>query len=164
MTRKTDNAQKHTTKSYQTNSSYESPMKRKSYAERLKRLGLPTLEYRRERADMVEVYKIMNNIDLTNQEKLFQMATFQAIRGHPLKLFKRRSWLNLQANSFSMRFIDNWNSLPTNEVLAPSVNSLKSRLNKQWHGHPLKFEASCYIPGVQPTLATQQRNASLQAT
>ena len=38
--------------------------------------GLPTLEYRRERADVVEVYKILNNIDLENKEKLFQMATY----------------------------------------------------------------------------------------
>ena len=139
-------------------------MKGKNYSERLKRLGLPTLEYRRERADMVEVYKIMNDIDLANKDKLFQMATFQATCGHPLKLFKRRSRLNVRANSFSMRVIDNWNSLPTNVVLAPSVNSFKNRLHKHWNGHPLKFEASCYIPGVQPSLATQQRNASLQAT
>ena len=106
----------------------------------------------------------MNDIDLANKDKLFQMATFQATRGHPLKLFKRRSRLNVRANSFSMRVIDNWNSLPTNVVLAPSVNSFINRLNKHWHGHPQKFEASCYIPGVQPTLATQQRNASLEAT
>ena len=33
------------------------------YSERLKSLGLPSLEYRRERADVVEVYKIMNQID-----------------------------------------------------------------------------------------------------
>ena len=46
-------------------------MKGKNYPERLKRLGLPTLEYRRERADMVEVYKIMNDIDLANMDKLF---------------------------------------------------------------------------------------------
>ena len=85
-------------------------MEGKNYFERLKRLGLPTLEYSRERADiteerkkdMVEVYKIMNDIDLANKDKLFQMATFQATRGHPLKLFKRRSRLNVLANSFSM--------------------------------------------------------------
>ena len=78
-------------------------MKGKTFPERLKRLGLPTLEYRRERVDMVEVYKIMNDIDLANKDKLFQMATFQATRGHPLKLFKIRSRLNVRANSFSMK-------------------------------------------------------------
>ena len=73
---------------------------------------------------MVEVYKIMNDIDLANKDKLFQMATFQATCGHPLKIFKRRSWLNVRANS--LRVIDNWNSLTTNVVLAPSVNSFKT--------------------------------------
>ena len=33
------------------------------YPERLMKLGLPTLEYRRQRADMVQVYKILNDID-----------------------------------------------------------------------------------------------------
>ena len=59
-----------------------------SYPERLKRLGLPSLEYRRERADVVEVFKILNNIDLANKDKLFEMATYRTTRGHPLKLFK----------------------------------------------------------------------------
>ena len=32
------------------------------YSERLKRLNLPTLRYRRHRGDMMEVYKILHNI------------------------------------------------------------------------------------------------------
>ena len=63
-------------------------LKGMTYSDRLKHLGLPTLEYRRERADMVEVYKILNNIDLVNKGKLFKMATHQTTRGHPLKLSK----------------------------------------------------------------------------
>ena len=55
-----------------------------------------------------------------------------------------------------MQVIDTWNSLPSNVVLAPSVDSFKSRLNKHWHGHPLKFEASCYVLGVQQTIVTQE--------
>ena len=42
-------------------------LKGKTYCERLKFLGLPTLEYRRERADMVQVYKIINEIDKVNR-------------------------------------------------------------------------------------------------
>ena len=130
-----------------------------SYPERLKHLGLPTLEYRRERADVVEVFKILNNIDLANNDKLFEMATYRTTRGHPLKLFKRRSRLSLRTKNFSLRVIDKWNV-----VLAPSVDSFKSRLNKHWHGHPLTFEAACYTPGESRTIVTQRRNASLQAT
>ena len=109
---------------------------------------------------MVEVYKILNKTDLANRDKLFTMATYQQTRG----LFKRHSGQNVRANSFNMRVIDTRNSIPSNVVLAPPVDSFKNHLNNHWHGHPLKFEASCYIPGVQPTLATQRRNASSQAT
>ena len=126
--------------------------KEKTYSDRLKHLGLPTLEYRRKRADMVDVYKILNSTDLVSKDKLFKMATYQATRGHPLKLFKSRSRVNVRAGSFSMRVIDTWNV-----VQAPLVDSFKSRLNKYWHGHPLKFEAFCYIPGVQRTLLHKYR-------
>ena len=35
----------------------------------------------------------------------FMMATYQATRGHPLKLFKRRSRVNLRANSFNVQVV-----------------------------------------------------------
>ena len=34
-------------------------------------MGLPSLEYRRDGADMVQVYKIINNIDLVDKNKMF---------------------------------------------------------------------------------------------
>lgn len=42
-----------------------------AYSARLKSLGPPTLEYRRERADMVEVYKILHDIDSVDKSKFF---------------------------------------------------------------------------------------------
>ena len=51
-------------------------LKGKTYPERLKALGLPTLEYRRENPDMVQVYKIMNDIDKVNKDKLFTMSQY----------------------------------------------------------------------------------------
>ena len=42
-------------------------LKELSYPERLKHVGLPTLEYRWERAGVVEVFKILNNIYLANK-------------------------------------------------------------------------------------------------
>ena len=46
-----------------------SSLKGLPYPERLRRLVLPTLEYRRERADVAEVYRILNNTDLVNKKK-----------------------------------------------------------------------------------------------
>ncbi|MCG8032216.1 MAG: hypothetical protein JAZ03_08575 [Candidatus Thiodiazotropha taylori] len=117
-----------------------------SYSERLRKLGLPTLEYRRERADLIQVYKILNNIDILDKDKLFTVVQ-RATRGHSFKLYKRRSRLVSRANCFSNRVINAWNSLPETVVCAPSVNAFKNRLNNHWRGHPYKFEAACYQAG-----------------
>ena len=90
-------------------------------------LGLPTLEYRRDRADQIQVYKILHNIDKVDKEKLFTMSKYTRTRGHPLKLFKCRARLNVRKNCFSNRVVGSWNALPESAVLAPSLNAFKSR-------------------------------------
>ena len=39
------------------------------YETRLRELGLPTLQYRRERADLIQNYKILHDIDKIEKEK-----------------------------------------------------------------------------------------------
>ena len=130
------------------------------YSERLRALGLPSLEYRRERADVIQVYKILHDIDKVDKNKLFTLSGYTATRGHSLKLFKRRSRLKIRANSFSNRVVDVWNSLPEQVVQAPSLNCFKSRLNNWWKHHPAKFNPSCYIPGQATRIHTNYQNAS----
>ena len=62
--------------------------KKLPYQERLRKLGLPTLEYRRERADMIQTYKILHGIDKIDKDKLFTPALYRATRGHSYKLQK----------------------------------------------------------------------------
>ena len=57
-----------------------------TYQERLKCVGLPSLEYRKERADLVEVFKIMNDIDDVDKEKFFTVSTYTTTRGHSLNI------------------------------------------------------------------------------
>ena len=63
-------------------------LKHKSYTESLKSLGLPSLEYRRLKADMIQTYKIFKNIDrLVREKKLSNITTmFQQLEGIILKL------------------------------------------------------------------------------
>ena len=56
--------------------------------ERLKKLGIPSLEYRRLRADVIEVYKIVNQIDRIPIDKLFTINDEISTRSNGLKLFK----------------------------------------------------------------------------
>ena len=127
------------------------------YSERLRALGLTTLEYRRERADVTQVYNILHDMDKMDRNKLFTMSDYPATHGYSLKLFKRRSKLQIRANFFSNRVVDVWNSLPESVVQAPSLNCFKSRLNKYWHNHPSKFHPACYVPGQNSRRTIQMR-------
>ena len=59
------------------------------YAERLRRLGLWTLEERRNRVDLIEVYKIVNGLSNLPVSTFFEFRTDTRTRGHSLKLNKR---------------------------------------------------------------------------
>ena len=115
-----------------------------SYKDRLLHLGLPSLEYRRNRADMLQVFKIVHNYDKISNTELLRLSKYSRTRGHNFKLQKQTVKSEIRKNSFSNRVIDTWNSLPYDVVNADSVNSFKSKLNRHWKTHPNKFEPQCY--------------------
>ena len=74
------------------------------FTERLQRLALWTLEERRNRADIIEVYKIINGLYLPYQHQhFFEFREDTRTRGHSLKLNKRRSNNDPRLHFFSER-------------------------------------------------------------
>ena len=115
-----------------------------NYTQRMKELGLPSLQYRRSRADMVEVFKIIKNIDKCDKNKLFTIQQSVRTRGHNQKIFKKQYRLELRKHFFSQRVINDWNNLPDELVNSDTVNQFKSRLNNFWKDRAIKFEPDCY--------------------
>ncbi len=99
-----------------------------SYEERLKYVGLTTLETRRQRADLLEVYKILNGLEGV-EERDFFIRDKRLSRGHSFKLFKKRVRLDIAKYSFSNRICNAWNNLPRAIVEATSVNAFKNGLD-----------------------------------
>ena len=114
-------------------------LKKQSYPERLKTLGIPTLKFRRLRADMIQIYKILHDIDAKPPELLLNLSEEPRTRGNSLKLKKVSVNTSLRQSSWTIRSINWWNQLPDNVVQAPSVNSFKSRLNTHWKDLEIKF-------------------------
>ena len=104
-----------------------------SYEDRLKYLGLPTLKYRRDRNDVIQVFKIMRVIDKLNVNTFFKMS-----RGHNFKIAKHNR-TRQRANVFSQRVTNPWNSLPKECVNSETLNKFKSSLNDAWKDHPENF-------------------------
>ena len=110
-----------------------------TYEERLHKLKLPTLAYRRLRGDMIETYKILSEkYDKEASDGLFETAR-TSTRGHSLKLAKKHCNTNIRKFSFTFRVIDTWNSLPEYVVTSTSVKSFEAQLDKHWTNHPLKY-------------------------
>ena len=107
-------------------------MKGMSYERRLQRCKLIPLERRRERADIIEAFKIMNGYTDVNPEKFFVFSKDSRTRGHPMKLQKRHCRLELRKNFYSQRVINPWNKLSKKMIAATSVNNFKSRIQPMY--------------------------------
>jgi len=114
--------------------------RRLNYRQRLKFLNLPTLAFRRNRGDMIEVYKILTcNYDPTLPSILHRNIN-STTRGNPLKLCTYRPKYDLCKYNFTVRVVSLWNSLPIHVITTVSDDSFKNRLDKFWTNE----EAACF--------------------
>ena len=108
-------------------------LKALSYSERLERLNLPTLSHRRTRGDIINVFKIINNIfDSRVTQNFFQMDNTNRTRGHSQKIYKKRCRLDAKKHFFSYRVVDLWNSLPQHVINAETVYRFEIQLDTYW--------------------------------
>ena len=119
-------------------------MKSKTYEERLKLLKLTTLERRRQRGDLIEVYKILTGKEDIDSSCLFQLASQDLnLRGHHLKLYKKPCHLNVRQYYFSQRIVNSWNSLPKSRG-----DSIREQIQESFgqifhrYGQPIKL---CFL-------------------
>ena len=108
-----------------------SGLKGKTYRERLSEVGLTTLEERRKRGDMIEVWKVLHHEEDVNVSTWFTMASDRG--GQQTRQSSDK--LNLVLPSFkhdirkyfwSVRVIEDWNSLPSYIKSATNINSFKN--------------------------------------
>ena len=102
------------------------------YKERLRKLELPTLVYRRARGDMIELYK---HFHIYNQDSL--STSFKPCKrtsrkhGFQLHILKPKDGIRgLQANSFYFRTAKIWNNLPKDVVDAKNISHFKNMLEQ----------------------------------
>ena len=100
------------------------------YISRLKRCGLTTLETRRLRGDLIEVFKIMKGYDNINSNKFFELKDYKTTRGHSERFTKKSSRLDVRKYSFSQRVVNEWNGLDQSSIDSSSLNVFKNRLDK----------------------------------
>ena len=100
------------------------------YEDRLRRLNLPSLMYRRLRGDLIEVHKFVRGLYKVSTKNYFERNEEERTRGHRFKLKKQAAHLEIRKHFFGLRVVDAWNSLPEYIVEAETLNSFKRQLEK----------------------------------
>ena len=110
----------------------------KTYEEKLAEAGMTTLEERRRRGDLLQAYRVLNEVDSVDPSLWFTMAkhredgpaaeaTRQSAGFMNIKRGEGRN--EIRKNFWSQRVIDPWNTLPDEVKQAETLNAFKNGID-----------------------------------
>ena len=106
-----------------------------NYSARLNELGLTDLKTRRIRGDLIQMYKIINNLETVKFRNGIKFSSLESrnyfLRRNSKHLHKERLSKCLPRYNFlTNRIVNDWNELPEDIIQANTLNSFKSKFDK----------------------------------
>jgi len=100
-----------------------------SYEDRLRELGLFSLENSRLQGDLIAAFQYLKGSCRKDGENIFNSACCDRTRSNGFKLREGRCRLDIVKKFFMIRVVKHWNGFPREVVEAPSLETFKARLN-----------------------------------
>ena len=117
-------------------------MKGLEYEERLKIWNLTTLKERRTRGDLIQMYKVRNELEDIRWFRGPQLAPHTNNRSESHNNYRLlrenfpsracndfRHFVSVRHEFFVNRVVDRWNKLSNFQILAPNLDSFKARID-----------------------------------
>ncbi len=104
-------------------------LRKLDYERRLEILGLPTLAKWRERGDLLQFFKIFNDIEMVTLQNKPLFIENSKTRGHKQKYVREISRFFPRYNFITNRAANAWNELPAKVVDSQSVDLFKNNLD-----------------------------------
>ena len=101
-----------------------------SYEDRLRKLNLHSLERRRIRGDMIEVFKWYKGINKGDINRVLKIHNENRTRNNGFKLDKFRFRKDIGKNWFGNRVVDMWNRIPSDIIVVNTLETFKNRLDR----------------------------------
>ena len=123
-----------------------------TYQERLEKLQIPTLVYRRLRGDAIEIYKHFHRYDQQVLPSSFASKT-RPSRQHEFQIHEFNSEdgeRGSQSNFLYHRIARVWNELPRNVVQAEHINTFKNNLDAHLKDNPIKLDYRAEMTSNDP--------------
>ena len=105
------------------------PMLKQPCKDKLKHLNLHSLERRRIRGDLIEMFKWVKGFNKGNINKVLLVKEKVKTRTNGFKLDKFRYWKDVGKNWFTNRVVEEWNKLSKHVVSVRTVYTLEKRLD-----------------------------------
>ncbi|KAK4815897.1 hypothetical protein QYF61_009948 [Mycteria americana] len=100
-----------------------------SALDRLRELGLFSLEKRRLQGHLLAAFQYLKGAYKKDEDKLFRRSYCNRTRGNGFKLKEDRFRLDIRKKLFMMRVVRHWDRLPREVVDAPSLETSQVRLD-----------------------------------
>ncbi|KAK4829417.1 LOW QUALITY PROTEIN: hypothetical protein QYF61_003981 [Mycteria americana] len=117
------------------------------YEERLRELGLFSLEKRRLRGDLITMFQYLKGGYKEDGDSLFTRSHIEKTKGNGYKLLLGRSRLDTRGKFVTMRTISHWGNLPREVVDSPTLDAFKKQLDRALRYALLRWE-STWFPSV----------------